>query len=279
MHKPEIFKHARELAVQDMQAITENDSELMQGAIHLPTVRDEIEGMQERTPGSFFIEGRSPRPGLLLLNSALKEMFAQERRPSSGKLRFMSQLLVPLAGINPQVPVYESGWTSKKGDACSMAEWRFIDALQQVKWLRTIGQPIVSTYHDEDGSPILFRKSDYESTAINLKALAMGDDIVLPAGTIVAVSNTMNRNPTGQRKGRSFTLASYALPQTINIAPIRISPWAYDDPIDRATFALAGNGLIGEGYYYDRGESMNFQRYSLEDYAEASRQIIELCTD
>lgn len=280
MRTRDIVRHARRTARQDIETIGENRAELMRGARHLRDVRRDIEYyLSLDDPESFRIDAWSSRPGVSLLNTAFLEMGAQMAKPAASRLKFTSDVLVPLAGISPQVAAHEGTWTRSGSAACGMAEVRFLAALHQIRELRGMGQKKISTYHDDAGEPVLFRKSNGSSTAISLTAIALGEDAVIPAGTILGMGDGMNRQQTGEYAGDGFTLATFAIPQVLEVTPIRVSPWAYDNPADRAVFGLP-RGKVGDiREDCERTRADQFENIPLGNFAEASQRIIDLCTE
>lgn len=280
MRTRDVVKHARRTARQDIETINTNRAELMHGARHLRNVREDIEDyLPLDDPDSFHISRWSPRPGALLLHTAFREMRAQMAKPAASRLKFTNDVLVPLAGITPQVATHEGTWSRSSSAACGMAEHHFLSALRQVRELRDARHDRMSTYLDESGSPVLFRKSYYESTAISLTGIALGEDAVIPAGTILGLGDNMNRQQTGEYDGGGFTLATFAVPQVLQIAPIRVSAWAYDNPADRAVFGLP-QGRVGALKEDCRRTPEEFiEHTALDDYADASQRIVELCAE
>ncbi len=280
MRTRDAVRHARRTARQDIETISANRAELMHGARHLSGVREDIENyLPLDDPGSFRIHPWAPRPGAVLLNTAFREMRAQMARPAASRLKFVSDVLVPLAGISPQTATHEGIWIRSGSAACSMAETRFLAALHQIRKLSDMGQKKLSSYHDEAGNPVLFRKSNGESTAINLAPIALGEDAVIPAGTVLGLGDNMNGQQTGEYTGSGFTLATFAVPQVLEITPIRVSAWAYDNPADRAVFGLPRSRVDAIREDCGRTPEGFIEHTALDDYADASQRIAELCGD
>lgn len=277
MRTRDAVRYAKKIARQDIETIGANRAELMLGAKYLPGVRGDIENhLPLDDPRSFRIHPWAPRPGASLLNTAFREMREQTAKPAASKLKFANDVLVPLSGISPEDATHEGTWSRSNSAACGMAEYHFLSALRQTRELQG-NHDRISTYIDDSGNPVLFRKSNFESTAISLRAIALGEDVVIPAGTILGLGNNMNRQQTGEYNGSWFTLATFAVPQVLQITPIRVSPWAYDNPADRAVFGLPRGRVSALREDCRRTPEEFIEQTTLDDYVDASQRIVELC--
>ena len=89
----------------------------------------------------------------------------------------------------------------------------------------------------------------------------------------------MNRQQTGEYEGDAFKLATFAVPQVMQITPIRLSAWSYDVPGDRAVFGLPRGKVDSIREDCQRPQEERFEHVPLEDFVEASKRITELCTE
>ena len=134
MRTRDVVRHARRTARHDIEKIAANRAELISGARHLRKVRTDInEYLPLDNPGAFRIHPWAPRPGAMLFNTALREMREQMAKPAASRLKFTTDVLVPLAGIAPQTPAHEGTWSRSATAACSMAEPWFMGAYAKLK--------------------------------------------------------------------------------------------------------------------------------------------------
>lgn len=199
--------------------------------------------------------------------------------PSAQVVQFLETYTPPLKAVTQEPWSRQVKWGSGPGGACPLADEAFNAALQQVRRERYVEHSRISAYHDQNGTPLLFRKTADERTALTLVPFEM-KGFTIPAGTIVGVSsNTFFAKPTGRDEHKRFAFESWQWTDDYGITPLRLSPWAYENPEDRALFACEGWPFEGDWMEYDRYRADMIKRTSLDDYAAAAQRIVELCAD
>ena len=191
-------------------------------------------------------------------------------------IRFLETHVDPFRKVAQQPTARETRVGLANGQACALAESTFNTALQQVRRRRFGEHARISAYHDDEGVPLLFRKTAYERTALTLVAFRTRD-FAIPPGTIAGVLKENVTEPTGRKKHKSFALESWPWSDRDILQPLRLSPWAYEDAEERALFACEGFPLGEEWLEYDRYRADMVKRTSLEDYTAVAQRIMELC--
>lgn len=194
--------------------------------------------------------------------------------------RLMNGLLLPMAGIelsHEPIPVNHSN-DLRRGD-CSYAETAFFEAVKQVRTHRLASQSEIDIYHTALGKPLLFQKNRDNSTALALQTFDL-EGMVIPAGMIVCMPYDQNISISRRRRinegWQAFNINSHMVEaEQLVIDPLRLSPWAYEDPLDRALFALDG---YDNDLYCSPERAHKVTKYDIDDFREAASRIIELCT-
>lgn len=239
----------------------------------LSTVRSLINPRDEQT---YEASQNEPLPTTHLL---ARVFVAMTQGPPSAQVAQFLEVHTPPIKVAAQEPkIRQVKWGSGPGGACDLAEGAFNAALQQVRRGRYKDNVRISAYHDESGTPLLFRKTADERTALTLVPFQM-KGFAIPAGTIVGVSNKAFAKPIGRDEHKRFAFESWRWTDDYGIRPLRLSPWAYEDPEDRALFACEGWPFEGDWVEYDRYRADMVKRTSLEDYTAAAQRIVELCAN
>ena len=234
--------------------------------------------------GWYFTNQTTPTPLMDIMAEMFINMAERDHSADPQLLSFVTAQAEPFIAAHENPLSARINFKRNNSEACESAEGYFNAALKQVRSLRSHGQRIVSAYHDSTGSPILFRKSNLESTALTLVPIHTAG-IVLPPGTIVGVSNGESTEQAGVDEHLNYTFKSIQLSDEDTIMPVRLSPWAYADPIDRSMFACEGQVLGGKkssipkDVWYNRYRAEMLRRTSIEDFTAAAAKIVEFCAD
>lgn len=272
----EKLEEDREILARDYEQLKDTASEL-----DLSSVPKLLHSMN---PGlginwKYFRERRSncvaPRLGLVLAHEFYFDMCSVEPSP---RLAELGGTLLEYAGLDkPDTTDCKGvkGVIAKSSNvACSNAELYFIHALQQIREGCCKNQPKVSVYHDQDGAPVLLRKNKEVDSALTLRGMEISGVPIVP-GTIMGVDERASKEKTGSLRFRKygFEVATYLLPSDLLVNPIRISPWAYDNPLDRVLFAMYDE----EPIEVDRDREERVVSYSIDDFRRCARVINVLC--
>ncbi len=225
-----------------------------------------------------FLGKTSPRLGCAILRRPYDDITSLRsvgKKPSQEAVAFLSETILPLCQVPPSTAPVKVKFGKKGSDACQRAERFFGQCLKQIETGEYHGQPRISVYHGPDGTPFALRKSTDESTALTLIPVASHGLEVAPAGTIVALGDKMNKKRTGEEELPGFRLETYLVDKALTLSPVRLSPWAYDNPLDRSLYAIS-NAWVEEPQY-DRIRARIVELYSLSDFRQASRTVMEVC--
>lgn len=271
----EAINHWRKVRNEEYEFLTESSEELRQRAIGLTSTRKTLELVLNDGPRTTF----QPRISHLLFinayNDAVK-LKSSKHSPHTA-LAFIREFVMPMSGIAPQEDPVEGTLLDTTFVGCHQAEPYFNNCLIQLTTGRYKEQARLSVYHDADGTPLLFRKTHEVSSALSLKPIAL-EGTVVPAATLVAVDNDMPAAMTGLAyQDNGAVLETYLVDGPVSIAPNRSSPWVYDDPLDRSLYALKYRGPHEDDLRYVKGRGQIVEGRSLDDFIQASEQLMEMC--
>ncbi len=232
--------------------------------------RGDIRGMFD-----FCLEPFMPRPSLSVIEQLLQSRSSRARR------RVLQEEILPLSGV--RVPL-KADFRCKSNSLatvgiCSEAEGFFCDVVDQIVDGRNRGQTTVSVFHDATGVPLLLKKSYKENSALALVPISVGSYGTLPASLLAAVPQNNIRKTVRIVHG-DRTFQTHEVDETaFAITPMRMSAWAYDDPLDQALFTVVpryGNepGLIDS---IDMGLVRRIEDKNLKDFQEAAAKVMQLC--
>jgi hypothetical protein len=218
-----------------------------------------------------------PRLSHYLLERAFKDsaLLVKERSHNAlpAALDFIEEVVLPMTDVTVTEPA-EAKLTHAALVGCIHAEGYFKGCLDQINLGQFGFQDRIKTYHDAKGTPIALQKSKSESTALTLKPLTVDGATVIPAGTIAGVDTRMMRTKTGSMRGRLVTFDTYEVDGPFALCPKRLSPWAYNDPLDRSIYAVRPR-LAGGNYHEERGDIV--VDTTLEDFQHAAAQVMQMC--
>lgn len=229
-----------------------------------------------------------PRIGLKLLNSAFESLEIYQKNTDQSRMGRLRQVigstLLPMSGIAPAAAAAEGRLWGEVPDNCDSAEEYFSNAVDRIRgngyamhpqWLRV--------YHDESGQLLALRKSWDVTSSLTLQPVSLGE-VVLPPGTIVKISSRSKYMPqTGRAKinhqAGQIDVSTCLVEGALPLFPARISPWAYESPLDRSLFAV-NTQVFREDVKPDINPARKSlaENYSLDDFREAAQTIMHLCT-
>lgn len=270
MKKQDVLRHLDEVVEKDISTVREQSDELVAASANLPCSRAVLEAIITGGNGALVSEHSAPRPSLRLLMAGYGDF---EKAPTPEVARFVQERLFPLVGLEELTePLSADAGSLRYGVGCDEAEDRFYSSASQLASGHYVGHRKISTYCDADGRPLLYRKSFAESTALSLVPLSIYD-MYIPPGTIVAVDPSMDVASSGYRARPYHEIEAYTVRDRLALNPVRLSAWAFDDPLDRSLFACEGNPTP---YQYDAAKGYMLEAVALSNFASASRRITEL---
>lgn len=254
-------------AVQQLE-IDAFDSGILERATYLCRTSDIAQDIKDKTVKNTHIY---PRLGLRLLSRAFEDLNKHGLTNKEMAAKFISKELLPLCGLDVADDAADMKIDISGGirGACEQAEYYFKDSLSQIRSGHNKAQPRISVYHTPEGVPLALRKTSDESTALILESSA-----VIPAGTIASVGPRMNSRISGVRCFMHSIFETYEVNEPLAILPIRLSAWAYENPLDRALFAVEH---WEEEPHYDSERANIVKGACLADFKQASRQLMEMC--
>ncbi|MCA9330726.1 hypothetical protein KC957_01655 [Candidatus Saccharibacteria bacterium] len=219
-----------------------------------------------------------PLPSHLLAQTALNRLASKEPgRATPAQIKAGQAAMALIAPIDDTPHMLEGA--ARTGSYCADAEPKFVGALRQL----AAGQAIegddyasherISVYHAPDGTALALRKQRTDSTALLLEPVSINGSVTAPVGTIVDVVGTTEC--TGQAELRDGTrLASYQVTDETQLSPLRISPWAHTEPLDRALFGVEAPS---EHVYVDLARAREVAGVAPSDFQNAASQIMAMC--
>lgn len=219
-----------------------------------------------------------PLPSHLLAQTTLNRLAGQQPGHATGVQIEAGRAAMAMIAPIEHTP-YTLGSAVRTGSYCSEAEPMFVGALRQLAGGQaTEGDDYasherLSAYHAPDGTPIALRKQRTDSSALLLRPVSINGTVTAPAGTIVDVVGTTEC--TGQAELRDGTrLTTYQVTDETQLSPLRISPWAHAEPLDRALFGVEA---ALERPYVDLTRAREVASIALSDFHEAATQIMAQC--
>ena len=213
---------------------------------------------------------------------------AQTRKRSMSAQNLLQDSIYGLAHIQTETAAIQGELGKQRHLGCSDAEGRFVSTLRRVEdeEERLLAGPDteIIVYHDDTETPILLQKATGEKTSITLQGIGFGD-FVLPPGTIVTLDRGAKVGDTGIKYRRSDILVTRELQKTQKILPVRLSPWAFNDPMDRAIFGTSGMAEIGNprpeeltsaDCYMTRAKLCAEHR--IDDFRACAQKVLEICS-
>lgn len=180
--------------------------------------------------------------------------------------------VLPATGL----PIPSDGVRCKGGRlllrSCLDAEHLFSKAVTQARYHLVGEQDTITIHHTKDRKPVLFQKSAEQDTALSLVPI-MINKRVFPSGVIFAVQPVPDAGTeTGTHHLSNIDFATREI-DDVRLTPIRISPWAFDDELDRSLFGVDASH---QRNFNGRRARMVRER-TLGDFQSSARHIMELC--
>jgi hypothetical protein len=193
------------------------------------------------------------------------------------KLRFISQILFPMADITLGLPIAEVGLTGcGEIEGCKDAEQFFVDTYRQLQdstYRRADDirpQDSVTIFHTKNEQALGVQKTYSEPSTLMLETTKSGE-LWVPEATIVGVGITKTRQ-TGSYRRDGVTVKSYEIDDQLMIVPIRLSAWAYPEQIDRALFSVSNRH--GE---YDNERAAMIESCNMDDFRKVAQNALAEC--
>lgn len=274
--KEETLAHYQQVMAAEKAYFESNETRFNEAADLFATPsQDRFRGLMraaQKNPTSYTSE---PRPSHWLINLAFREMSREPENSQRGHeiAEVSASLLYPMGNITATSAGIPGTLTDVDHETCDRAEVFFTNAVEQVVRRTNQDQPRLSVYHTKEKEPLALRKTFDASTALLLRDITVNGGFV-PAGTIVGVGNIKR---TGQTIQASRIMQSYEVIPPFTISPIRLSPWAYADALDRSLFGIGKEGT--QPIIYDPGRARRVAHYELANFVEASELIMKACVE
>lgn len=195
--------------------------------------------------------------------------------------QFLDEVVMPMSGFEPAYEPAEAKFSSMYAkDACGRADMYFADTYEQITAERHNGQGIVRVYHNDNGTPLVIQKAQEESSGLTLEPIN-AEGIFIPAGTIVGVEVGMDLSlkiaDVICNGSNSFEVVSYEIDEeNLALAPARLSPWAYSDPLDIGMYAVAARDGEETKEFSPPRFSM-VSNLNLELFRQAAAKVMKIC--
>lgn len=288
MRRGEVFSHYRDVVAKEQDFVQRDwqrlETEYGRG---MPAAFYSLKTMTRRSGPSIATDFLEPRPSHRLFSIAYEQIPPRAVPRQSRYLKFISRVVLPMGELTqPSAALVLAQLKEERGVDCVKAEGYFRDVLTQIHTGRNAGQEFVNVIHDQKGRPLILQKAVEGRTGLTLVPMTFtkpveqdGIDVLsmqVPAGTIVDVS-TGGSVWDVRRSGNDTFDYETTLIDTPTIRPARLSPWAYDDPLDRLAFALKIEHQTGEPIGYDRERAAMLEHRSLADFQAAAVRVMDLC--
>ncbi len=184
----------------------------------------------------------------------------------------LHETVLPATGI----PIPSDGVRCRGGRvmlrSCLDAEHFFSKAVTQARYYLEGEQDAITIHHTKDRKPVLFQKSAEQDTALSLVPITINNR-VFPRGIIFVVKLKPDAGPiTGVHHLRNIDFVTKEV-DDVALTPIRISPWAFDDELDRSLF-----GVDASHHRNFNGRRARMVREcTIGDFLSTAKHIMELC--
>jgi hypothetical protein len=196
----EVLKHYDFMYGQDAMAIDRlsHGNLLSQAGVSLDTLQIFTQQTTGSKPLSSFLSEHIipsvPRPSLALIKEAHRFKRPEARGIYSAEnARFISQVLLPMANIETELPVAEVGLVNEgEISGCKDAELFFVDTLRQLQdstYRRedhARPQDRVNIYHTREGQALGLQKTYNEPSTLLLETTT-SDELILPEAMIATL--------------------------------------------------------------------------------------------
>ena len=270
MKKSEVLSHYDEVQRTDFEFI----DAIRLGQDEGPTLSEESHFYAKLLTGSASeVSFTAPRPLLAMLRSAFGYFPGDPSEVEPHIASLIGTKLLPGLGFTDDTSSTPGKFISVNASDCSDAEPRFLDVVEQTQFGTSMNQKRVSAYHDSDGTLIALRKSYDVSTALTLQPISH-NGITLPPGTIIGMDQ-LNVKIVADAYANDCYYTVYEITNTLNVRPFRLSPWAFEEPLDRAIF---GVDYVNEGsIYYGRRRANLVEGTTIHDFRAAAKAVMLIC--
>jgi len=230
-----------------------------------------------RSSGNLTQISGKPTPGTYAVAQAFDEVGRRDtERRRKAISSFLTETLLPLAGIpfSPASNVTSTTDSYLRLRGCTDAENSFWDTYNQVSGAMPSNrkmQSILSVYYDQDGNLLALGKKRKEASSLLLAPIGIEDDVFLPAGTIVGIEHG-GLKQAGRHDYGDWHAKAYLVAGQPHLQPIRLSAWAYDNPLDRTLFAVSR-----DSERYDDERAAIVTSLTLDDFRAVGAQILSDC--
>ncbi len=225
--------------------------------------------------------GANPRPSLEYIADVYKHRLSLNGGNESTHSDLELDKVMELAGISTTPTAHKGRLSGQHNGACSEAEGYFDQTLEQLFEGEPMEQYLVSAFHDSSGNPIALRKERRSMISLSLVPLT-ADGIFVPAGSLITIDPTVHTEKSGSTKalmsyGRDYgyRYTTYEVEDELAFMPNRVSPWAYEDEMDRSLFGFQTDVIEDLGHNPERAWAA--QTRTLEDFKQAAFRVMELC--
>jgi hypothetical protein len=268
----EAFEKVSELEYLNVYGNPGNDNSLVNDPEEFKSLISDFglnQGLQK-----LFLTYSNQRVSLRLTDSIYKVMRSNPEYVNNAR-KLLGEYLLPMCGITLSERAINANLGLSQYNFCAEAENQFHNSYSQATSDTNRSYFRISTYHDENGEPLIFRKDKTESSALLLQDFSVSG-IPLPAGTIVDVSGNIAEK-SGEKVISGLTTytsyESYLFTSDFLVAPGRISPWSHSNAIDKSFFAV--ERMFGE-FRVDSERLDICTSLRLSDFRMAAERVIEL---
>ena len=226
-----------------------------------------------------YTDQESPRVSLTRIDRlmALRRVDTRIRLPMWNSL--FEEVLLPVAGFDSLEPTHEMPvvrpalLNQLNYDRCAKAEPYFARLYRQIMLKQARPHTLITVYYDDSGTPLMLEKLEEAASALSLTPIQLGG-IALPAGSLVKILANRKSITTAPNKEVKYR-AQEAQKGIIGVEPLRISPWAYADPLDRALFGVQtrhDGEVVYAGLRAGQASSL-----TIGDFQEAAAVVMQMC--
>lgn len=273
----EILEYHRERFVSDqnaLQAYLDNHRLLLNAT---PGFRNIVKEWNRVSYDSAEFATIAPTPLDAVVFSAFHELrwASGKRRATPEQTMFAVKPLFELVNSTNTLPT-EAKLVSWSVATCELAEKKFIELRGIVDDVsnerpQTDEQPNVWLYRTSK-KPIAIEKKDNSRSALLLEPASILGGII-PAASIVTVNRNDKFISVGHQSGQTnLEVLDYCADP--EFGPLRLSPWAHKNPIDRALFGVSKEAGKNPIVDLKRAE---VHKTTISDFVLTANQILKIC--
>jgi hypothetical protein len=227
-----------------------------------------LEGHNERDDWDSVIQ-TAPLPSLRMIRTQYDKL----QDPGDGYNPYNDEILFSIAGLPSCTSDLQFDVGPQDAACCPSAEWRFRSMLDNVAGSTDKVHEIIKVFHTDIGEPVFIEKERGANTAMSLLSVRVSG-ICVPKGSIVELHASEESLDSAASVMIGDTNFVSVLLGEVSVAPSRVSPWAYEEPLDRGLFACEeqSNGTIE----VDSERLRMLAVTDLEDFRQAARSVIAL---